>query len=135
MLGVLGSSKQQFCRNCTTYPPPVYLQIPGFADIPPVFNVGLLKGVKWAKLRSIQSCKGIGEPPLFLGASVLFAIREGVKAAQESVAVDAQAMSVVQLDSPATAERLRVAVRNWIVQWAKVEAQEGEKGFFVEATA
>jgi len=39
------------------------------------------------------------------------------------------------LDYPATAERLRVAVGGWIVWWAKVEAQEGEKGFFVEATA
>ena len=42
---------------------------------------------------------------------------------------------MVQLDSPATAERLRAAVGDWIVQWAKVEAQEGEKDFFVEATA
>ena len=118
-----------FTRGPGTY------KIPGFADIPQVPNVGLLKGVKWAKLRSIQSSKGIGEPPLFLGASVLFALREAVKSARESVAVDAQAMGVVQLDSPATAERLRVAVGDWIVQWAKVEAQEGEKGFFVEATA
>ena len=91
--------------------------------------------MKWAKLRSIQSSKGIGEPPLFLGASVLFALREAVKAARESVAVDAQAMGVVQLDSPTTAKRLRVAVGDWIVQWAKVEAQEGEKVFFVGATA
>ena len=44
-------------------------------------------------------------------------------------------MGVVQLHSPATAERLKVAVRDWIVQWAKVEAKEREKGFFVEATA
>ena len=110
-------------------------EIPGFVDIPQVFNVGLLKGVKWAKLRSIQSSKGIEEPPLFLGASVLLALREAVKAARESVAVDARAMGVVQLDPPATAERLRVAVGDWIVQWAKVEAKEGDKGFFVEATA
>ena len=65
---------------------------------------------------------GIGEPPLFLGASVLFALREAVKAARESVAVDLRAIGVVQLDSPATAEGLRVAVGDWIVQWAKVEA-------------
>ena len=117
-----------------THKPGTY-RIPGFADIPQIFNVGLLKGVKWAKLRSIQSSKGISEPPLFLGASVLFALREAVKAARESVAVDARAMGVVQLDSPATAERLRVAVGDWIVQWAKVEAKEGEKGFFVEAMA
>jgi len=118
-----------FTRGPGTY------KIPGFADIPQVFNVGLLKGVKWAKLRTIQSSKGIGEPPLFLGASVLFALREAVKAARESVAVDAPAMGVVQLDSPATAERLRLAVGDWIVRWAEVEAKDGEKGFFVEATA
>ena len=35
----------------------------------------------WAKLKSVQSSKGIGEPPLILGASVLFAQREAVKAA------------------------------------------------------
>ena len=91
--------------------------------------------MKWARLRSVQSSKGIGKPPLFLGTSVLFKQREAVKAARESAAVDAQAMGVVQLDSSATAERLRVAVRDWIVQWAKVEAQEWEKGFFVEAPA
>ncbi|KAG0132095.1 molybdopterin binding aldehyde oxidase/xanthine dehydrogenase [Tuber indicum] len=118
-----------FTRGPGTY------KIPGFADIPQVFNAGLLKGVKWAKLRTIQSSKGIGEPPLFLGSSVFFALREAVKAARESVAVDAKAMGIVQLDSPATAERLRVAVGDWIVRWANVEAKEGEKGFFVEAMA
>ena len=70
-------------------------KIPGFADITQVFNVGLLKGVKWAKLRSIESSKGIGEPPLFLGASVLFALREAIKAARESLAVDVPAMGLV----------------------------------------
>jgi len=118
-----------FTRGPGTY------KIPGFADILQVFNVGLLKGVKWAKLRTIQSSKGIGEPPLFLGASVLFALREAVKASRESVAVDAPAMGVVQLDSLATAERLRLAVGDWIVRWAEVGAKDGEKGFFVEATA
>ena len=58
-----------------------------------------------------------------------------MKAAREGVAVDAQAMGNVQLDFPATAERLRVVVGDWIMQWAKVEAHEGEKGSFVEATA
>ncbi|PUU76222.1 molybdopterin binding aldehyde oxidase/xanthine dehydrogenase, partial [Tuber borchii] len=92
---------QLFTRGPGTY------KIPGFADIPKVFNLGLLKGVKWDNLRGIQSSKGIGGPPLFLGASA-------VNAARESAA----------LDPPATVED---------VQWAKVEAQEGEKGFYVEA--
>ena len=91
--------------------------------------------MKWAKLGGIQSSKGIGEPSLFLGASVLFALRDAFKDARESVVVDARAMGVVQLDSPTTAERLRVAVRDWIVQWAKVEAQEWDKWVFVQTTA
>ena len=70
---------------------PYTYKIPGFADIPQVFNARLPKGVKCTTL-SIQSSKGIGEPPLFLAASVLFALREAVKAARESVAVDARAM-------------------------------------------
>ena len=37
----------------------------------------------------------------------------------------------MRLGSPAAAGGLRIAVGDWIVQWAKVEAQEGEKGFFV----
>jgi len=44
-------------------------------------------------------------------------------------------MGVVQLDSPAADGRLRLAGGDWIVRWAEVEAKEGEKGFFVEATA
>ncbi|RPA90528.1 xanthine dehydrogenase [Choiromyces venosus 120613-1] len=123
-------------KNCElfTHGPGTY-KIPGFTDIPQVFNVGLLKGVKWAKLRSIQSSKGIGEPPLFLGASVLFALQEPVKAARESVVVEKEGLEVLQLDSPATAERMRVAVGDWIVRWAKVEVKEGEKGLLVEAMA
>ncbi|RPA90536.1 hypothetical protein L873DRAFT_1831700 [Choiromyces venosus 120613-1] len=120
---------QLFTRGPATY------KIPGFVDIPQVFNVGLLKGVKWAKLRSIQSSKGIGEPPLFLGTSVLFALREAVKAARESVAVEKEGLEVLQLDSPATAERMRVVVGDWIVRWANVEVKEVEKGFLVEAMA
>ncbi|RPA89635.1 hypothetical protein L873DRAFT_1887520 [Choiromyces venosus 120613-1] len=111
---------QLFTRGPGTY------KIPGFADIPQVFNVGLLKGV---------NAKGIGEPPLFLGAGVLFALREAVKAARESVAVEKEGLEVLQLDSPATAERMRVAVGDWIVRWANVEVKEGEKGFLVEAMA
>jgi len=40
-------------------------------------------------------------------------------------------MGAEQLDSPALAERLKLAVGDWIVRWAKVETKEGEKGFFV----
>ncbi|OCK73770.1 hypothetical protein K432DRAFT_430402 [Lepidopterella palustris CBS 459.81] len=108
-------------------------KIPGFSDIPQVFNVSMLrndgegKPLTWKHLRSIQSSKGIGEPPLFLGATVFFALREAVKAAREMNMVK---MPLV-LDSPATAERLRLAVGDPLVNMAKVVKKEGEKNFFV----
>jgi xanthine dehydrogenase/oxidase len=61
-------------------------KIPGFADIPQVFNVSFLQDNKektmWKTLRSIQSSKGIGEPPLFMGSSVLFALRDALSHAR-----------------------------------------------------
>lgn len=123
----LSNGGQLFTRGPGTY------KIPGFSDIPQDFRVSLLKGVPWAKLRSIQSSKGIGEPPLFLGATVLFALREAVKAARKEMAVEGVREEVLTLDSPATPERLRLSVGDRIVNWATVKAKEGEKGFFSEA--
>lgn len=57
-------------------------KIPGFRDIPQVFNVSILKGVEWESLRTIQRSRGVGEPPLFMGSSVFFAIRDALKAAR-----------------------------------------------------
>jgi xanthine dehydrogenase/oxidase len=36
-------------------------KIPGFRDIPQVFNVSLLKDVQWENLRTIQRSRGVGE--------------------------------------------------------------------------
>lgn len=36
-------------------------KIPGFRDIPQVFNVSLLKDVNWENLRTIQRSRGVGE--------------------------------------------------------------------------
>jgi xanthine dehydrogenase/oxidase len=38
-------------------------KIPGFRDIPQVFNVSLLKDVQWENLRTIQRSRGVGEFP------------------------------------------------------------------------
>ncbi|KAI1340311.1 xanthine dehydrogenase [Xylariaceae sp. FL0016] len=108
-------------------------KIPGFSDIPQVFNVSMLqhdsagKPISWKHLRSIQSSKGIGEPPLFLGSTVFFALREAVKAAREmNGAVDA-----LELNAPATPEKLRLAVADELVRRALVVPKEGETNFFV----
>lgn len=108
-------------------------KIPGFSDIPQIFNVSMLrhdaegKPLTWKHLRSIQSSKGIGEPPLFLGSTVFFALREAVKAAREMNGVK----EPLVLDSPATPERLRLAVGDSIVAMTQVTPKEGETNFFV----
>ncbi|KAJ9311377.1 hypothetical protein DTO271D3_8354 [Paecilomyces variotii] len=102
-------------------------KIPGFSDIPQEFNVSFLKGVSWQSLRSIQSSKGIGEPPLFLGSTVLFALRDALVQARKQSGV----VEPLMLDSPATVERLRLAVGDDLVKMANVVPKEGEKPFFV----
>ncbi|KKK24499.1 hypothetical protein ARAM_002345 [Aspergillus rambellii] len=102
-------------------------KIPGFGDIPQEFNVSLLQGVSWKTLRSIQSSKGIGEPPLFLGATVLFALRDALRSARQDQGIT----QALVLDSPATAEKLRLAVGDDLVERTKVEAQVEERDFFV----
>ncbi|KAL3477100.1 Molybdopterin-binding domain of aldehyde dehydrogenase-domain-containing protein [Aspergillus californicus] len=101
-------------------------KIPGFCDIPQDFNVSFLQGVGWKTLRSIQSSKGVGEPPLFLGSTVLFALRDALKAAR----VERGVVEDLVLDSPATAERLRLAVGDDLLKRGMVE-KGGEKNFFV----
>jgi len=102
-------------------------KIPGFSDIPQEFNVSFLQGVEWGHLRSIQSSKGVGEPPLFLGATVLFALREALVSARRDNGVTESLV----LDSPATAERLRLAVGDELLRRGRVVPREGEKNFFV----
>ncbi|KAF2465100.1 uncharacterized protein BDR25DRAFT_295929 [Lindgomyces ingoldianus] len=122
-------SGELFTRGPGTY------KIPGFSDIPQIFNVSMLrqdvdgKPLTWNHLRSVQSSKGIGEPPLFLGSAVFFALREAVKAAREmnGERVDGG----WKLDSPATAERLRLAVGDDLARRAEVKRKEGETSFFV----
>ena len=64
----------QFTRGPGTY------KIPSFNDVPVDFRVSLLKDSK--NQRAIHSSKGVGEPPFFLGASVLFAIKEACRSAR-----------------------------------------------------
>lgn len=101
-------------------------KIPGFRDIPQVFNVSLLKDVEWEDLRTIQRSRGVGEPPLFMGSAVFFAIRDALKAARRQWGVG----EVLSLKSPATPERIRVSCCDPLVERARVE-DKGD-GFFIE---
>ncbi|KAK0918625.1 hypothetical protein LTR91_001572 [Friedmanniomyces endolithicus] len=102
-------------------------KIPGFRDIPQEFNVSLLKDVNWENLRTIQRSRGVGEPPLFMGSCVFFAIRDALKAARKEWGVE----EVLSLRSPATVERIRISCADPIIRRAHVAPLEGEKSFFI----
>jgi xanthine dehydrogenase/oxidase len=65
----------------------------------------------------VRGSKGIGEPPLFLGASVFFAIKNAVAAAREDFAAEAgapKAAGPFTFYSPATPERIRLACLDFL---------------------
>jgi xanthine dehydrogenase/oxidase len=88
-------------------------------------------------LRTIQRSRGVGEPPLFMGSAVFFAIRDALKAARKgygveaTVGVDDVADGLLRLESPATPERIRLACVDPIMERARVAQKEGEKSFFI----
>ncbi|KAG9232189.1 putative xanthine dehydrogenase [Amylocarpus encephaloides] len=112
-------------------------KIPGFRDIPQEFNVSMLKGVTWENLQTIQRSRGVGEPPLFMGSVVFFAIRDALKAAREQYGVKAVVGSddkgdgLLRLECPATPERIRTSCVDPILKRAFVKPQEGERSFFI----
>ena len=93
-------------------------KIPGFSDIPEQFNVKVLRGKTYKKLKSIFSSKGIGEPPFFLGASVFFALRDAVKAARRENGIEDVVLTGFY--SPCTAETLRLACGDELAAKASV---------------
>ncbi|PWZ00249.1 putative xanthine dehydrogenase [Testicularia cyperi] len=116
-------------------------KIPAFLDTPEDMRISFLKvqgNESEARLnrnlKTIQSSKGIGEPPLFLGSSVFFALKHAIQAAREHYSGGADA-NAAQFDlvSPATAERIRVAINDPLVQLAQetTPCKDGEKSFFV----
>lgn len=84
------------------------------------------KPISWESLRSIQSSKGVGEPPLFLGSTVFFALREAVKAARSMNGHE----DVLVLNAPSTAEKLRLAVGDRLAEKAKVVLGQDQPDFF-----
>lgn len=85
---------------------PSTYKIPGFRDIPKEFHVRILESRN--EQSTIHSSKGIGEPPLFLAASVFFAIRDAIAASRHK----AGRMEWFELDSPASVERVRLLCIN-----------------------
>ncbi|CAI5770855.1 dehydrogenase oxidase [Podarcis lilfordi] len=86
--------------NLYTRGPGMY-KIPAFGDIPTEFHVSLLRDCPNSK--AIYSSKAVGEPPLFLSASVFYAIKDAIVSAREESGLK----EPFRLDSPATPERIR----------------------------
>ncbi|KAE8233031.1 hypothetical protein CF326_g1933 [Tilletia indica] len=93
-------------------------KIPSFLDTPEDMRISFMKegsgrdGRKQNHLRTIQSSKGIGEPPLFLGASAFFALKNAIASVRADNALPAEPF---HLRSPATVERIRLACGDSLV--------------------
>uniref|UniRef100_A0A3B3RQ69 Xanthine dehydrogenase/oxidase n=1 Tax=Paramormyrops kingsleyae TaxID=1676925 RepID=A0A3B3RQ69_9TELE len=89
---------------------PGMYKIPAFGDIPTDFKVSLLRDAPNEK--AIFSSKAVGEPPLFLAASVFYAIKDAITAARAESGLNGP----FRLDSPASAERIRVACEDRFIK-------------------
>ncbi|XP_041353247.1 xanthine dehydrogenase/oxidase-like [Gigantopelta aegis] len=85
---------------------PSTYKIPSFRNVPVEMNVHLLKGSR--NDEAVFSSKGIGEPPLFLGASVFFAIKDAISSAR----ADEGITGYFRIDSPATPDKIRMACQD-----------------------
>lgn len=101
---LFSTSGQVITRGPSNY------KIPSADDIPEEFNVSLLRGAP--NPHAVYSSKAVGEPPLFLASSVFFAIKDAVESARAEIGID----GLFQFDSPATAERIRMACEDQLTR-------------------
>ncbi|XP_016074407.1 PREDICTED: xanthine dehydrogenase/oxidase [Miniopterus natalensis] len=85
---------------------PSTYKIPAFGSIPIEFRVSLLRDCPNKK--AIYASKAVGEPPLFLAASIFFAIKDAIQASRAQHG-DNSTKALFRLDSPATPEKIRNA--------------------------
>ena len=64
--------------------------------------------------------QGIGEPPLSLASSVFLAIKDAVRSARKDFFISSTNDSLFQFDSPATAERIRLACVDQFTQQVQI---------------
>ncbi|KAI8800353.1 molybdopterin binding aldehyde oxidase/xanthine dehydrogenase [Cladochytrium replicatum] len=102
-------------------------KIPGFRDVPADFRVNIVKGSR--NIRAVHSSKAVGEPPLFLGASVFWAVKDAIKSARH----DNGLKDWFKLDCPATSERIRIACGDWITKVVRTDPIGDEKPWSCES--
>ena len=127
---VWGDSEHPWVRpgHLQTRGPGTY-KLPSSNDIPINLHVELWKGGQ--NSRAIFSSKGVGEPPLFMGSSVFFAIKDALHSARHATLSPDRAATPFVLHSPATAERIRMAAADEITkEFMKPGTQPGEEVTF-----
>jgi xanthine dehydrogenase large subunit len=77
-------------------------KLPSWSEMPPIFNVSFLE--RATEPGVIMGSKAVGEPPLMLA----FSVREAIRAAVAAFG----AVGVIALDSPATPERIFLAIQS-----------------------
>jgi xanthine dehydrogenase/oxidase len=97
-------------------------KIPSFNDVPIDFRVTLFNDS--ANPRAIHSSRAIGEPPLFLGSCTMFAARSAIAAAR----ADAGQTGFFEVQTPLTAERIRMACGDEISAQFGAKAGDGGGG-------
>ncbi|XP_044200638.1 aldehyde oxidase 5 [Thunnus albacares] len=91
---------------------PSQYKVPALSDVPAELNVHLLANAE--NPHAIYLSKGIGEPPVFFGSTVFFAIKAAIAAARRERGLG----ETFPLSSPATAERIRMACQDQFTQMA-----------------
>jgi xanthine dehydrogenase/oxidase len=103
-------------------------KLPTANDVPIQMHIELWKGGQNSK--AIFSSKGVGEPPLFMGATVFFAIKDALQSARvENLGPEAAHRPFV-LHSPATSERIRMAACDDLTETFKKPGEKAERGQF-----
>nr|KAG5712870.1 hypothetical protein BaRGS_007467 [Batillaria attramentaria] len=125
-LMVLEQYKVQPDGTLLTRGPGTY-KIPSVGNIPQKFNVTLLR--ESGNPRAVYSSKGIGEPPLLLATSVLYAIHDAIRAARKDEGLDLD----FRLDTPATPARIRMACSDRFTKmFEETEEESKAKPWFVD---
>ncbi|KAL4635601.1 aldehyde oxidase-like [Arapaima gigas] len=84
---------------------PDQYKIPALCDIPSKLNVHLLADAHNPNAIYSSKASGIGEPPVFFGCTVFFAIKEAIAAARRESGLSSR----FTLSSPATVDKIRMA--------------------------
>ncbi|XP_051284247.1 aldehyde oxidase 5 isoform X1 [Dicentrarchus labrax] len=91
---------------------PSQYKVPALCDVPAELNVHLLANAE--NPHAIYLSKGIGEPPVFFGSTIFFAIKAAIAAARTERGLG----DAFPLSSPATAEKIRMACQDEFTKMA-----------------